>query len=109
MVNPKDRRKEKNNSQIDVVNKEFKEELLSVDRVTRVTAGWRQLRFRAVMLVWNGKWKVWLWTWKSWEVVTAIAKAVNDAKKKMKTVKIEEWTVPYNVKVKYKSAILMIH
>lgn len=31
--------------------KEFKEELLAIDRVTRVTAGGRQLRFRAVMVV----------------------------------------------------------
>lgn len=38
--------------------KEFREELLSIDRVTRVTAGGRQLRFRAVMVVGNGKGKV---------------------------------------------------
>jgi len=31
--------------------KEFREELLSIDRVTRVTAGGRQLRFRAVMVI----------------------------------------------------------
>jgi small subunit ribosomal protein S5 len=31
--------------------KEFKEELLAIDRVTRVTAGGRQLRFRAVMVI----------------------------------------------------------
>jgi len=94
--------KEKNNS-------EFKEELLSIDRVTRVTAGWRQLRFRAVMLVWNWKWKVWLWTWKSWEVVDAIAKAINDAKKNMQEVTIENWSVPYDIKVKFKSAIVRVH
>jgi small subunit ribosomal protein S5 len=61
------------------------------------------------MLVWNWKWKIGLWTWKSWEVVTAIAKAVNDAKKNMVEVSIDGWSVPYNLKVKYKSAIVMIH
>lgn len=35
--------------------KEFKEELIGVDRVTRVTAGGRQLRFRAVVVIGNGK------------------------------------------------------
>lgn len=89
--------------------KEFREELLAIDRVTRVTSWGRQLRFRAVMVVWDWKGKVWLWTWKSWEVVDAIAKAVNDAKKNMVTVKIENWTVPYNVESKYKSAKIMVH
>ncbi len=91
------------------VDKEFKEELLAVDRVTRVTSWGRQLRFRAVMVVWDGKGRVWLWTGKSWEVVDAIAKAVHDAKKNMVTVKIESGSVPYNVDTKYKSAKIMIH
>ncbi len=109
MANSKENTPNKKENQVDGANNEFKEELLSVDRVTRVTAWGRQLRFRAVMLVWNWKWKIGLWTWKSWEVVTAIAKAVNDAKKNMLDVSIDEWSVPYNLKVKYKSAIVMIH
>lgn len=109
MANSKENTPNKKENQVDGANNEFKEELLSVDRVTRVTAWGRQLRFRAVMLVWNWKWKIGLWTWKSWEVVTAIAKAVNDAKKNMLEVSIDEWSVPYNLKVKYKSAIVMVH
>ncbi len=89
--------------------KEFREELLSIDRVTRVTAGWRQLRFRAVMLLGNGKGKVGLWTGKSWEVVDAIAKAVTNAKKNMVDVKIENGSVPYDVKAKFKAANVMVH
>lgn len=90
--------------------KEFKEELLAIDRVTRVTSWWRQLRFRAVMVVWDWKWNVWLWTWKSWEVVDAIAKAVNDAKKNMVKVRLEDnGSVPYNIDAKYKSAKIMVH
>jgi len=89
--------------------KEFKEELLAIDRVTRVTAWGRQLRFRAVMVIWDGKWRVALWTWKSWEVVDAIAKAVTDAKKNLTNVKIVKWTVPYNVDAKFKAARVMVH
>lgn len=89
--------------------KEFKEELLAIDRVTRVTAWWRQLRFRVVMVIWDGKWRVALWTWKSWEVVDAIAKAVTDAKKKLTNVKIVNWTVPYNLESKFKAARVMVH
>lgn len=90
-------------------SKEFKEELLSIDRVTRVTSGWRQLRFRAVMVIGNWKWKVWLWTWKSWEVVDAIAKATANAKKNLVEVPLIDGTVPYDLNVKYKSAKMMIH
>lgn len=89
--------------------KEYNEELLAIDRVTRVTSWGRQLRFRAVMVIWDWKWKVGLWTWKSWEVVDAISKAVNNAKKNMVNVRIEEGTVPYNVNTKYKSAKIMVH
>lgn len=89
--------------------KEFNEELLSIDRVTRVTAWGRQLRFRAVMVIWDGKGKVGLWTGKSWEVVDAIAKAVKDAKKNLTPIDVSTWTVPYDIKVKYKSASVMLH
>lgn len=89
--------------------KEFNEELLAIDRVTRVTSWGRQLRFRAVMVIWDGKGKIWLGTWKSWEVVDAIAKAVKDAKKNLKIVDVKTWTVPYDIKVKDKSAVVMLH
>ncbi len=89
--------------------KEFKEELLAIDRVTRVTSGGRQLRFRAVMVLWDGKGRVGLGTGKSWEVVDAIAKAIADAKKKMITVKIVDGTVPYNLTAKFKAATIMVH
>ncbi|MDD4151074.1 MAG: 30S ribosomal protein S5 [Candidatus Gracilibacteria bacterium] len=89
--------------------KEYKEELLSIDRVTRVTAGGRQLRFRAVLVIGDGKGNVGLGTGKSWEVVDAIAKAINNAKKNLTKVKIENGTVPYDIKVKYKSAVIMVH
>lgn len=89
--------------------KEYQEELLSIDRVTRVTTWGRQLRFRAVMVIWDWKWKVALGTWKSWEVVDAIAKAVADAKKRLIDVKIVNWTVPYNIEAKFKAAKVMVH
>lgn len=89
--------------------KEFREELLAIDRVTRVTSWGRQLRFRAVIVLGDGKGKVGLGTGKSWEVVDAIAKAVSDAKKNMVKVKMENGSVPYNVDAKFKSAKVMVH
>lgn len=89
--------------------KEFREELLSIDRVTRVTSGGRQLRFRAVMVIGDGKGRVGLGTGKSWEVVDAIAKAIADAKKRIINVKMENGTVPYDITVKFKAAKIMLH
>lgn len=101
--------KDNRNKKFQKPRKEFKEELLAIDRVTRVTAGWRQLRFRAVMVIGDGKGRVALGTGKSWEVVDAIAKAVADAKKRLTTVRIENGTVPYNVESKFKAAKIMVH
>lgn len=89
--------------------KEFKEELLAIDRVTRVTTGGRQLRFRAVMVIGDGKGRVALGTGKSWEVVDAIAKAVSNAKKNLTNVTIVDGTVPYNIENKFKAAKIMLH
>lgn len=89
--------------------KEFREELLAIDRVTRVTSWGRQLRFRAVIVLGDGKGRVGLGTGKSWEVVDAIAKAVSDAKKNMIKVKMENGTVPYDIDAKFKSAKIMVH
>jgi len=88
---------------------EFKEELLAIDRVTRVTSWGRQLRFRATVVIGNWKGKVWIWTWKSWEVVDGIAKAISDAKKNIIEVPIIKGSVPYNVQEKYKAASVMLH
>lgn len=102
-------RKDNRKWQFSKPRKEFKEELLAIDRVTRVTTGGRQLRFRAVMVIGDAKWRVALGTGKSWEVVDAIAKAVSNAKKNLTNVKIVDGTVPYNIDSKYKAAKVMVH
>ena len=91
------------------VEKEFKEELLEVARVTRVTAGGRQLRFRAAVVVGNGKGTVGLGTGKAAEVVVAIEKAVRDAKKNLITFPIAGNTVPHEVTANYKATGVLLH
>jgi len=89
--------------------KEFAEVLLWIDRVTRVTAGWRQLRFRASVVIWNNKWTIGLWVGKAWEVVVAIEKAVRDAKKNLIKFEIDNWTIAHDIEAKYKAASVMLH
>jgi small subunit ribosomal protein S5 len=90
-------------------DKEFKEELLWIDRVTRVTAWGRQLRFRASVIIWNHKWTVGLGLGKAWEVVVAIEKAVRDAKKNLVKFNIVDGTIAHQITADFKAASVMIH
>jgi len=83
---------------------EFEETTLSVDRVTRVVAGGRRMRFRAVVVVGNKKGKVGLGTGKANEVRNAVAKATAVAKRNMLRVPIVNGTIPHEVEIKFKAA-----
>jgi len=88
--------------------KEFEEEVLQIDRVTRVVKGGRRLRFRATVIIGNRKGKVGVGVGKSEEVVGAIQKAVADAKKNLATIIVDGTTIPHETKVKYKSARIIL-
>lgn len=89
--------------------KEFDEELLHLARVTRVVKGGRRLRFRATVAIGNRKGKVGIGTGKSAEVAVAVQKAVAKAKKHLKTIPLtENNSIPYDLKLKYKAARIMI-
>lgn len=88
--------------------KEFKEELIDLSRVTRVVKWGRRMRFRATVAVWDGKWKVWLWVWKANEVTIAIQKAISQAKKTFITFTITNWTILRDVSCKFKAAKILI-
>lgn len=85
--------------------KEFEEKMLEVRAVTRVTTGWRQRSFRAIMLVGNRNGKIGLWVANGIDVAIASAKATHDAYKNMIEIDINEnGTVNYAVEKKFKSA-----
>lgn len=88
---------------------EYEEEVLQIDRVTRVVKGGRRLRFRATVVVGNKKGKVGIGIGKSNEVVIAIKKAIHQAKKDLVLVPLHNGTIPHEIRVKFKSAkILML-
>lgn len=91
------------------VKKEFEEVLLEVGRVTKVTSGGRQLRFRAAVVIGDRKGRVGFGLGKAQEVSVAVEKAVNSAKRHLITVPLENGTVPYQVDTKFKSVKIMIH
>ena len=88
--------------------KEFEEEVIQIDRVTRVVKGGRKLRFRATVAIGNKKGKVGVGVGKSQEVTGAIQKAISKAKKEMLTVNLDGSTIPHNIKIKYKSSKILL-
>ncbi len=88
--------------------KEFDEEVVQIDRVTRVVKGGRKLRFRATVVIGNRRGRVGIGIGKSVEVTGAIQKAIAKAKKTLLDVKLDGTTVPHQVKVKFKAAKLLL-
>ncbi len=87
---------------------EYEEEVLQLDRVTRVVKGGRRMRFRATVVIGNKKGKVGLGIGKSNEVVAAIQKAIRQAKKDILIVPMVNGTIPHEIKVKFKSARILL-
>ncbi len=83
------------------VESEFKEKLVNLNRVAKVTKGGRTFSFAAVVVVGNGKGKVGHGLGKARDVSEAIAKAVDDAKKNLITFPLYKGTIPHEVKGKY--------
>ena len=88
--------------------REFDEEVIQIDRVTRVVKGGRRLRFRATVVVGNHKGKVGVGIGKSTEVQGAIQKAISQAKKSLIVVPMVGQTIPHRVQVKFKAAKLLL-
>lgn len=89
--------------------KEFEEEVLQIDRVTRVVKGGRRLRFRATVAIGDKKGRVGVGVGKASEVVTGIQKAVAKAKANLVHVPITKGdTIPHSIRVKYKAAEMII-
>ncbi len=77
---------------------EFKDQVISIRRVTKVVKGGKNLSFSALVAVGNEKGLVGIGKGKAREVPVAIAKAAQDAKKKLFEVPIQETTIPHFIK-----------
>ena len=101
----KPERAQKDRNHREKPKKEFDELLLEVRRVTRVTTGGRRMSFRATILVWNRKGKIWLGSAKGNDVAGAVSKATNEAYKALFQVPVTKGdTVPYALTYKYKTS-----
>jgi len=88
--------------------KEFEEAVIQIDRVTRVTKGGRQLRFRVSMVIGDQKGRVGFGTGKSSEVMLGIQKGIAKAKRNLINVPIVEDSIPHAVNYKFKATRVLL-
>ncbi len=87
---------------------EFKDRLVSIQRVTKVTKGGRTFSFSAIVVVGNEDGVVGYGLGKAKEVTTAISKGVDDAKKHLIQVPVYKGTIPHAQEGKYSGARVLI-
>ena len=71
------------------------EKVVSINRVTKVTKGGKNLNFSALVVVGDTKGKVGFALGKAPEVAEAIRKGINSAKKNLMIVPVENTTIPH--------------
>ena len=87
---------------------EFKEKLVALNRVAKVTKGGRTFTFAAVVVVGDGKGTIGHGLGKAREVSEAISKAQKDAEKNMVKVPIINGTIPHEAHGKFDAGRVFI-
>ena len=97
-------KKYKNVERVKPSGLELVDHLVGVQRVTKVTKGGRAFGFSAIVVVGNQNGVVGQGLGKSKDVASAIAKAIEDAKKNLVRIPIVKATLPHEQKGKYSGA-----
>lgn len=111
MAEPTNRRAnpgEKRRERTDLEPKQFQEQVINIDRVARVVKGGRRFRFKALVVVGDGKTKVGVGVSKGQDVQAAIAKATDVAKKNLIVVPLNGETIPHEQEKKVAGAQVLI-
>lgn len=87
---------------------EFKDRLVSINRVTKVTKGGRTMTFSAIVVVGNENGVVGYGLGKAKEATAAIEKGIDDAKKNLVKVPVQNGTLPHAQEGKYSGARVLI-
>ncbi|MBX4187246.1 MAG: 30S ribosomal protein S5 [Candidatus Doudnabacteria bacterium] len=91
-----------------MAKREFEQKIVEIKRVTRVVAGGKRMRFRALVVIGDRKGKVGMGLRKGTDVSEAVNKAVNAAKKTLVSIKLVNSTIPHEIKFKYKSSVVFL-
>jgi len=90
------------------VKRDLDTKVVEIKRVTRVVAGGKRMRFRALVVAGDRNGKVGVGLKKGTDVAEAVAKATAEARKTLVSVAIVKGTIPYAVLVKYKAAKILM-
>ncbi|MGP8049238.1 MAG: 30S ribosomal protein S5 [Desulfobaccales bacterium] len=85
----------------EAAEQQLTDKVVNIARVAKVVKGGRRFRFSAIVVVGDGQGKVGAGLGKAHEVPEAIRKAVEQAKKSMIQIPIQNSTIPYAVLGKY--------
>jgi small subunit ribosomal protein S5 len=80
---------------------DFKDKLVALNRVAKVTKGGRTFSFAAIVVIGDGEGTIGYGLGKAREVSAAITKAIDDAKKNLVKVPVHKGTIPHEQKGKY--------
>lgn len=86
---------------MEVKTPELKDQVVHINRVTKVVKGGKNLNFSALVVVGDGRGRVGFGKGKAKEVPLAIDKATKDARKNMITIPLRGTTIPHEVLGKY--------
>lgn len=89
-------------------NSEFVEKVIQVNRVSKKTTGGNRVSFSVLVVVGDKKGQVGVGLGKALEVPSAVAKAINFAKKHLISVPLKGTTIPRDVTIKVGAARLML-
>jgi small subunit ribosomal protein S5 len=89
--------------------KEFVDQVVSVNRVTKVTKGGKRFSFSALVVTGDQQGHVGVGLGKSNDVSSAIGKATNRARKNMISIALRDTTIPYNVRGRHGATHVIIN
>jgi len=87
---------------------DIKEKVIYINRVAKVLKGGRRFSFNAIVVVGDGNGVIGLGLGKAGEVINAISKATDQAKKTLVRVTLLNGTIPYAVNAKFGAAKVML-
>ncbi|MEE8593824.1 MAG: 30S ribosomal protein S5 [Candidatus Bipolaricaulota bacterium] len=90
------------------IQDEFENEIIDIRRVSKVTKGGRNLRFRVTMVIGDGKGRVGVGIGSTTEIPRAIQQAIRDAKKGLVNVNMDGDTIPHEIIGKFKAGNVLL-
>jgi len=90
------------------IHDEFENEIIDIRRVSKVTKGGRNLRFRVTIVVGDKDGRVGVGVGSTTEIPRAIQQAIRDAKKNVIRVNVNEGTIPHEVTGRFKAGRVLL-